>query len=424
LLVLCMLAPMSTEVKAAKSSATLTGSTTVRAGDTLVLTFKVNGTGIYGMSGTISYDSNVLTLSSTKQTISDKWAVEFNGNEMIAYDNNLTSPINSNTSVFTLTFKVKTGVATGTKVAVSINNFATSDGSSDTAVGNINYSTTIAAPKSTENALSSLTVSNATISPAFDAATTSYTANVGFEVSKLDIKAVAKDSKATVAVNNPTLKAGGTTDVKITVTAESGAQKVYTIKVTREQDPNYVPSSNNNLSSISVAGFLLSPVFDAAKTEYVVWLPYETESITVSAVAADRLASYEITGGTELEAGKDNVVKVVCTAENGETKTYTIIAKRAAAHGDGGQGEEPTTPEVTTEPTTDNVTDEPEDVTTTENKNQSNGDSEDKDDDDPNGGSNNKIMLIVIVVLIIIVVVETAAIAMLIMKKEKEADAE
>lgn len=37
-------------------------------------------------------------------------------------------------------------------------------------------------------------------------------------------------------------------------------------------------------------------------------------------------------GGTELIAGSDNVIKVICTAENGSEKVYTIMAKRAAAH--------------------------------------------------------------------------------------------
>lgn len=52
-------------------------------------------------------------------------------------------------------------------------------------------------------------------------------------------------------------------------------------------------------------------------------------------------------------AGADNEVKVICTAENGTEKVYTVIAKRAASH-DGSA--EPTEPpadpsEPPTEPT-------------------------------------------------------------------------
>ncbi len=345
LLAMCLLLPMS--VSAASASASLTGPGTVRAGDTITLTFKLNGSGLFGASGTLSYDGNQLQLTGTKQVIAAPWAVEWGGNNMVAYDNNLSSPINGSKDLFTVSFKVK-DVAAGTKITVSYQNVVASDGSADANVGTVSYSVTVAAPLSTNNALASLTVSNATISPAFNANTTSYTADVPFSVSKLDVTATAADSKAKVSINSPTLTPDGTTNVTVTVTAESGAKKTYTIKVHREQDPNYVASGNNDLSGITVDGFLLSPVFSADLTEYVVWLPYETESVSISGKAADGKASVQVVGGDQLAAGQDNPVQVICTAENGEKKTYTVVVKRAAAH-DGSVDEKPTTP--TTEPT-------------------------------------------------------------------------
>lgn len=332
LVLMLILWVMCVSSSAATASASLTGPTTVRAGDTITLTFNLNGTGILGASGTLSYDSNQLTLSSTKQSIASPWVVEFNEKDFVAYDNNLTSPINSNKSLFTVTFKVNSKLATGTKVQVSVKNVIASDGSADSNVGTVTYSVNIAAPKSTDNTLKSLTVSNATISPVFSPSVTAYTANVPYEVSKLSLSYQTNDSKATVSVNNPTLTVDGTTKVTIKVTSESGSSKTYTISVYRAQDPNYVPSGNNNLSGITVNGFLLSPGFQADRITYTVWLPYETESIQVSGTAADKKATVEVIGGTGLVAGADNEVKVVCTAENGEKKTYTIIAKRAAAH--------------------------------------------------------------------------------------------
>ena len=330
---------------AASASAKLTGPGTVRAGDTITLTFNLNGSGIYGASGTLSYDANQLELKKTEQKIGNGWAVEFNGNNFVAYDNNLAKPINSNTALFAVTFKVK-NLTTGTKLTVSYTGVTSSDGSADTNIGTVSYSATIAAPLSTDNSLKSLTVSNATISPAFSAGTTSYTAAVRFEVSKLDIKAQANDGKAKVSIDNPELTPNGTTNVTITVTAENGSKKTYTIAVKRAQDPNYVPSSNNALSGITVDGFLLSPVFSPENTQYVIWLPYETERVTVSGTAADSKASVTVEGGDALIAGADNEIKVICTAEDGTQKVYTIIAKRAAAHG---SGTEPTDPP--TEPT-------------------------------------------------------------------------
>lgn len=354
-LVLCLALTLPITVSAASASASLTGPGTIRAGDTITLSFNLNGSGIFGASGTLSYDSNQVTLTGTTQKIGSPWVVEFNGNNFVAYDNNLTNPINGNKTLFTVTFKVKSVVA-GTNIKVSYTGVTASDGSADANVGTVTYSKTVAAPLATDNNLASLTVSNATISPAFSAGTTSYTASVPFEVSKLNVSATAADGKAKVSVNSPNLTPNGTTKVTVTVTAENGAKKTYTISVKRAQNPNYKASDNNKLSGIAVEGFLLSPGFTADNTNYIVWLPYETTSIKIAGSAADSKASVEVVGGDNLAAGQDNPVKVVCTAENGDKKEYTVIVKRAAAH-DGSVEELPD------EPSTDEPVDTQPDAT-------------------------------------------------------------
>ena len=217
-------------VFAASASASLTGPGTVRAGDTITLTFHLNGSGIFGASGTLEYDGSVLERKETKQKIGDGWMVEFNGNNFVAYDNNLAKPINSNTALFTVSFQVKANVATGTAFKVSYTGVAASDGSADANIGTVSYSATVAAPKSKDNSLKSLTVSNAAISPAFSAEVTDYTAEVPFEVSQLDIKAQANDGKAKVKIDNPKLTPNGTTNVTVTVTtAQTLRARVLTI---------------------------------------------------------------------------------------------------------------------------------------------------------------------------------------------------
>ena len=348
--VMCFALMLPVTVSAASASASLTGPGTVRAGDNITLSFNLNGSGIFGASGTLSYDSSQVTLAGTSQKIGSPWAVEFNGNNFVAYDNNLSNPISSSKTLFTVTFKVNS-VAAGTNIKISYTGVTASDGSADVSVGTVTYSKTVAAPLATDNNLASLTVSNATISPAFSAGTTSYTASVPFEISKLNVSATAADGKAKVSINSPTLTPNGTTKVTVTVTAENGAKKTYTISVKRAQDPNYKASGNNNLSAITVEGFLLSPGFNADTTQYVIWLPYETTSVKISGSAADNKASVVVVGGDTLAAGQDNTIKVICTAENGDKKEYTVIAKRAAAH-DGSVEELPkdTTTSDTTQP--------------------------------------------------------------------------
>ena len=347
-LILCV-ATLSLAVFAAEASATFTGPDTVRAGDTITLTFQVNGKGIYGISGTLQFDEDQLELKSVDSKLQNNWMLELNGNTFVAYDNNLENPIDKATTVFTAKFRVKGHLGVGTKIKVSLVNLKASEGNQDITISDISYTATLAAPMSADNVLSSLTISNANINPSFSSHVTEYSVEVPFSVEKLDIKATARDSKAKVSVNSPKLKAGGVTTATVTVTAENGDQKVYTISVKRGQDPNYVPSGENDLSGIQVEGFLLSPVFDPNVTNYVIWLPYEVESVSVSGTPANKLAIVKVLGGNELLPGQDNEIQVICIAENGDQKVYTVIAKRAAAHDE--QPTDPTEPSDPSDPT-------------------------------------------------------------------------
>jgi hypothetical protein len=353
--VLMILLPMS--VSAATATASLTGPSIIRAGNTLTVSMKMNGTNLKAVQGEIQYDSAQLTYQSSAGVLTG-WAVDINSStagkvKFLAADDKLTAPISSLKQVFTLTFLVKSAVATGATINVTATKLSASDGSNDFTPGDATYSVTVAAPASTNNSLATLVVSNAEISPTFSAATTSYTATVPFSISRLNITATAADAKAKVVVDDKSLLAGGKTNVNITVTAESGAKKTYTIAVTREKDPNYTSSTISTLADLKVEGFLLSPIFNTTETKYVVWLPTETESIAIAGTPTDSKASVEITGNQDLVAGQDNTVTVVCIAEDGMTKTeYTLIAWRAPAH-DGASAtptSAPTAAESTPEP--------------------------------------------------------------------------
>lgn len=343
-LVLCVCV-LSVCVFAANPSASLTGPDQVRAGDTITLTFTLDGKGLFAVSGTLDYDKDVLELveaASKKKT----WEIELFGDVIVAEGKDFEDPVDGKTALFTLKFRVNKNVTTGSAVSVSVTDLLASDSVNDQKISTVKYSAKIAPPLSKENDLASLGASNAAINPSFSADVTKYTAEVPFSVDKLSVNAKAKDSNAKVSVNSPTLKPGAVTDVTVTVTAENGDKKVYTISVKRGQDPNYVPSGENTLSGITVEGFLLSPVFDPEVTNYVIWLPYEVESVNVSGSASNALATVKVLGGDALLPGQDNEIQIYCIAENGDQKVYTVTAKRAAAHGN-----EPTEPTQPTEPT-------------------------------------------------------------------------
>ena len=350
---MAMLIGLAPAVHAA-GSASVTGPSTVRAGDTITVSFHAGG-GIYGGQGSLSYDTALLTLSSCNATVGGSWAVEFSGSNFVFYDNTMANPIKGSTTIFTATFTVSKSAAPGTKISVTASGVTLSDGDQDLGAGSPSWSATIAPPLSTNCKLASLSVSGVSISPAFSADVTSYRASVPFTTSSVQVSAKAADQKAKVSVSNTQLVAGGTTTVKVTVTAESGATKTYTISIARAQDPNYVPSSNNKLSSLTVEGEPLSPVFSADVLRYYIWLPYEAETVTISGTAEDAKASVTVGPVPALEPGKAVDVPVTVTAEDKTEKVYTVTVFRAPAHEDTDrflQGERAEETEPVTEPET------------------------------------------------------------------------
>ena len=193
-----------------------------------------------------------------------------------------------------MTFKVSSGITVGSNISISITGCKMSGGSGDIDANPGDYSTNIAAPLSTNNNLASLSIDNAALSPAFSKDVTTYNASVPFTVDKINVTAKAEDGGASVKLYSPGLTPGGTIAVTITVTSANGDTKTYTINVARAQDPNYKPSTNNNLSGISVSSGILSPAFSVDNTNYVVWLPYEVDKISVTATTQDAKAKYAV----------------------------------------------------------------------------------------------------------------------------------
>lgn len=307
------------------ASASLTGPSTVRAGDTITLNLNISDDGKYGLEGSLSYDSSVVTFSSMSCNVSG-WKVENNGGAIIVYDDALSNPLSGTKAVLTLKFTVNNGVATGTGIYISVNGIVTTDGSSESNIGTATYSTTVAAPLSGNANLSSLSVSEGSLSPAFSAGTTSYNiGEVDYSVTKLNITYKTEDGKSRVSINGNNLSVGANT-VSVVVQAENGATKTYKISVTRKQDPNYVASSNASLAGITISAGSISPAFASDKTDYIVYLPFEYvgKDFSVAGNAADSKAS-GVTGGyiAALVEGV-NITSVVCKAEDGTEKSYKI----------------------------------------------------------------------------------------------------
>lgn len=86
-------------------------------------------------------------------------------------------------------------------------------------------------------------------------------------------------------------------------------------------------SSDNTLKSLTVSLGKLSPEFKKDTTEYQAEVENNVEKMKISATANDKEATIKGLGEKKLSVGK-NSFGIVVVAENGKTKTYTVVIHR------------------------------------------------------------------------------------------------
>ena len=174
---------------------------------------------------------------------------------------------------------------------------------------------------SDNNNLKSLDIDDVTITPEFSKTTTVYYATVTRNVNNIQINAEAEDINATVdGTGNEELEVG-TNYKEITVTSESGKNKVYTIIITR------TPNDNIYLKNLTVSEGTLSPSFEKTNNNYSVTVPYETEEILVDGLLEDDTSIVSGLDKYKLDVG-DNKINIVVTSEKGTINTYTVTVTR------------------------------------------------------------------------------------------------
>lgn len=82
-------------------------------------------------------------------------------------------------------------------------------------------------------------------------------------------------------------------------------------------------SKNNNLESLKVEGYELSPVFNKDTLSYTVSVPSNVEKVKISGSVEDGSASASGFGEFDVSEG-DNNFEIVVTAQNGGQKKYTL----------------------------------------------------------------------------------------------------
>ncbi len=219
-----IVALVSIPVNAANATISLSASGNVVVGKKVNVTIKITGGEAIGSwNFSLNYDPAYLEYVSGADTA---------GGGAARFADSVDSGVKTITKTVTfLTKKIGT-----TSVSVKSPQVVGFDSLTNLNTGSATRNITIsAAPTlSDNNKLASLSVSPGELSPAFQTATTSYAVTVPFETTKLDVAAGAEHTAASVAISATDL-AVGENKIDVTVTAQNGKTKVYTITVTRQE---------------------------------------------------------------------------------------------------------------------------------------------------------------------------------------------
>lgn len=215
-------------------------------GDSLSVTISIDaGTPMYGVMCNVGYNSAVLEYKSGG-------GAGGAGSVRI-----VESPSGETKVTYTLTFNaIKSGTS-----SISVNDVVVSvqgaNGSEEKTLSSASANVTVNDVSLSANAnLSALSLSAGTLSPKFNKNTTSYTVSVKNSITSCNVYATAEDSGAKVSVSGASELKIGKNVRTVTVTAPSGAQKVYTITINRseaEKPVSSAPSSSEDEKNDLVA---------------------------------------------------------------------------------------------------------------------------------------------------------------------------
>lgn len=130
-------------VSAVGTWAVVTGPDSVQPGELLTLVFSLEGSGVCGVSGTVSYDRELLTLEDGVFLGPEGWRLDIRGDRFLAYDESLEAPITEHTSLICFTFSVAADLPEGTQIQVCCRDLVITDGAGDIMVDTAVYSASI-----------------------------------------------------------------------------------------------------------------------------------------------------------------------------------------------------------------------------------------------------------------------------------------
>ena len=189
--------------------------------------------------------------------------------------------------------------------------------------------------KSTNKALKDLVIENYKLTPEFDPDTTKYTLTVGGDVDKLEISPILADEKSKFEITGNENFNIGNNIVRITVTAEDGTARIYSITVTKNKDEEEKDKDETlKLKKLEIKNAKLEPSFSADKTVYSITVndPSSIKTSDVIAEAENEDAKVSIAESETDRDGEKVITIMVENADGTESTVYQITVKKAASN--------------------------------------------------------------------------------------------
>ncbi|MGG4106862.1 Ig-like domain-containing protein [Paenibacillus lautus] len=207
-------------------------------------------------TATIVVADTALSIGETSLvTITFSEAVSGFANEDLTVANGVLSSVSSSDNMtWTATLTPNSNVNAATN-NITLDNSGVTDYAGNAGVGTTESNSYAVFTVAASADLSSMTLSNGTLSPVFASGTEVYTSSVPNSVSALTVTATALDSHATITVNGTLVISGqaspnillnvGSNTIAIVVTASDQSTRPYTITVTRENSSSTGGGSSN-----------------------------------------------------------------------------------------------------------------------------------------------------------------------------------
>lgn len=186
-----------------------------------------------------------------------------------------------------------------------------------------------------EKKSSNANLSNLGIKPydftGFRYGTTNYEVEVPLDVKEVEIYAEVQDSKATLTGTGNKKLEIGENKAEVTVTAEDGTKKTYTINIIRKemQEKTVDTQNSDGLSELKISNVSLSPEFKTYIYEYTANYIGKDTKLQIEAKPTDENYIVEIIGNNNLIEG-ENIITILVSEENEDNVAiYQVIVNKS-----------------------------------------------------------------------------------------------